>query len=426
MMGGVSATPALAEPEAPSRPSPSRVIGIDVARALAILGMVMVHFGPFNPDTSTPLGWLYRSSHGRASVLFVLLAGIGVTLLFDGLGRRGGRAKDPTTAWAKVAWRVLLFVPLGVFLQGLDTPVAVILQYYAGYYVVGALASRLPTGWLAALTATWMVVGPTAYVTWFDTSLSGRGVTTDLWDLGGILTDITHAGYYPLITWAPPVLVGVLIGRADLRRRGVQAALAAAGVVTATAAYGASELARATSAAAADSAYLLAEGHTGAPLNVLGATGVAVAVLGLCLLAGTAFPRLVWPLAAVGQMALTVYVGHLLVLHAVPDWLEARGAVEDAVRKVGRFYLVTVLACVAWRARLERGPLEWLLAVPFSAAGRRPPSAVGVAGGPPPVGHPATSVHGSLQWQPPSPDPSTSSPTSSTPAQRPSPPSTPT
>lgn len=379
-MGRVTAAPVLAEPAAPGRVVPSRVVGIDVARALAILGMVMVHFGPFEPDTGTPLGWLYRTSYGRASVLFVLLAGVGVTLLFDGLGGAGrARAKDPARAWAKVGWRVVVFLPLGVLLQNLDTPVAVILQYYAGYYVVAALASRLPTGWLTALTAAWMVLGPIAYLSANDPSLSGRGVTTNLLDLPAIAVDIAWSGYYPLVTWVPPVLVGLLVGRADLRQRAVQASLAGAGIVTAVAAYGASELARATSTAAAASPYLLAEGHTGAPLNVLGATGVAVAVLGLCLLLGGLAPRLVWPLAAVGQMALTVYVGHLLVLHAAPEWLEARRSVETATLRVARFFLVTIVLCGLWRWRFARGPLEWALAAPFRARGRpdgggQPPS----------------------------------------------------
>jgi hypothetical protein len=55
---------------------------------VAVLGMVMVHFGP-TPAPNTVLGNLYDVPHGRASVLFVLLAGVGVALLADG-GSNGG------------------------------------------------------------------------------------------------------------------------------------------------------------------------------------------------------------------------------------------------------------------------------------------------------------------------------------------------
>ncbi len=78
--GAVSGYPTPATPG--SRPTASRrshlrLHGVDAARAIAVLGMVMVHVGPTSaPDTA--LGNLYGVSHGRASVLFVLLAGVGV------------------------------------------------------------------------------------------------------------------------------------------------------------------------------------------------------------------------------------------------------------------------------------------------------------------------------------------------------------
>jgi hypothetical protein len=59
-----------------------RLRGVDAsstppARSRCLLGMVMVHFGP-SPVPDTALGNLYSGvSHGRASVLFVLLAGVG-------------------------------------------------------------------------------------------------------------------------------------------------------------------------------------------------------------------------------------------------------------------------------------------------------------------------------------------------------------
>lgn len=351
-----------------------RILGVDIARAVAILGMVMVHFGPYEPDTSTTVGWIYRTSYGRASMLFVMLAGVGVSMLFRGTERgRPDAARRRTLAWTKVAWRAVVFLPLGLLLQMLPTPVAVILHYYAAYYVVGGLGAMLPTRWLVAATAAWTVLGPSLYVALFGTALSVRGITDNPLDVVGVAGDILVTGFYPVLTWGPAVLVGVLVGRADLRDRATQAILLVGGAIVATAAYGASELARATSAAAANSPYLLAEGHSGTPLNVVGAVAVAVAVLGASLLVGSLLPRLSWPLVAVGQMALTVYTGHLLVLAVAPDWLEGRSSVEDAVFQVARFFVVTTVLCTLWRWRVNRGPLEWLLALPFeSRRGDRP------------------------------------------------------
>jgi hypothetical protein len=53
-----------------------------------VLGVIMVHFGP-TPVPDAALGNLYGVSHGRASILFALLAGVGVALLV-GAARAGG------------------------------------------------------------------------------------------------------------------------------------------------------------------------------------------------------------------------------------------------------------------------------------------------------------------------------------------------
>lgn len=345
----------------------SRIVGIDAARAVAIIGMVMVHFGPFAPDTSAVSGWLYRLSYGRASTLFVLLAGVGVSLLFA--------SRTPTQAWTQVLWRAIVFLPVGAVLQDLDTGVAVILQFYAAYYLLAAAAAALPTAVLAPLTGAWAVLGSLLFVTLKGPDLVGRGTATTLTDPAQLLGDLAVDGFYPLITWAPALLLGVVIGRADLRDRGIATALLLGGSVVAATAYGLSEIARAVAPPSlASSPFLLAEGHTGAPLNVIGTAAVATAVLAMFLLIGAAAPRVLWPLTATGQLALTIYVGHLIVLDLAPQWLEGRASVAQAWSRVGRFTLVVVVLSVLWRHLFAKGPLEWLLALPSRAASpARPP-----------------------------------------------------
>ncbi len=66
-------------------PTSERIIGFDVARSLAILGMILVHFGlVLSKDRTSPpaLATVLDILDGRAAMLFVLLAGIGITLIF--------------------------------------------------------------------------------------------------------------------------------------------------------------------------------------------------------------------------------------------------------------------------------------------------------------------------------------------------------
>ena len=71
----------------------TRIIGYDVARAIAILGMVLVNFKIVMWDGETGpywLAWLVSLLEGRAAAIFVILAGVGLSLL----SQRARLAKD--------------------------------------------------------------------------------------------------------------------------------------------------------------------------------------------------------------------------------------------------------------------------------------------------------------------------------------------
>jgi hypothetical protein len=62
----------------------TRIVGYDLARALAIMGMVVVNFkvvmgaSEAGPDW---LVWLVNLLEGRAAATFVVLAGVGMSLI---------------------------------------------------------------------------------------------------------------------------------------------------------------------------------------------------------------------------------------------------------------------------------------------------------------------------------------------------------
>lgn len=350
----------------------ARIRGIDAARALAIVGMVMVHFGPTGPDGDL-LDRLYGVTHGRASILFVVLAGVGVSLLAGDRSPRRLRS-----AWAKLVFRTAVLLPLGLALQELDTNVLVILQYYALYFLVAGAALPLGDRTVLALSGALVAAGPVAYVAlgmaqpaWF--AAGGAAAWTDA--PGQIARDLVLTGSYPLVTWSGPVLFGVWLGRRDLRARATRWIMVAGG---ATLALGALVVSAVLGAWAGDPAaepswrqLVTADAHSQMPLWLAQATGVATAVLGASLLVVDRLPRLSWPLVATGQLAFTVYVGHLLLLAFWPELLR-RDTVEDAVPTVAAFVVATAALCTAWRAVLSRGPLEAVLRLPWAWRRARP------------------------------------------------------
>jgi uncharacterized membrane protein len=144
-------------PATPATPRPAaRITGVDGARALAIIGMFAVHIGPTEADG--PLGYVYALPHGRASMLFVLVAGLGVSLLASS---PNSSARRTTTT---LLWRTGLLLPLGLALQELDHDVAVILQDYALLFLAAIVLLPLRSGWLLAIAAIATPVGSGLYL----------------------------------------------------------------------------------------------------------------------------------------------------------------------------------------------------------------------------------------------------------------------
>jgi len=328
--------------------------------------MVMVHFGPFPVPVDDPLSLAYSTSYGKASILFVVLAGVGVSML------AGDRSRERLrSTWQRLVFRAAVLFPMGLALELLGTRVAVILQYYALYFVIAGIGALLPDRWVLGTALALTAIAPVVLVaarfaepSWFDNAPGEVSLDQPV----RLFRALVLTGYYPAITWAPPVLFGVWLGRRNLGGRRTQWALVAGGTVVAAAAY-------LTSAGLTawlghppedDASWLrlaVSEGHSEMPLAILGATAVATLVLGACLLLCSRLPRVSWPLVAMGQLALTIYVGQLFVLALAPELLQG-DTVESAALSVLRFTVIAAAAATLWRIPFSRGPIEALLHLP--------------------------------------------------------------
>ncbi len=134
-------------PRVPRVPSVRRLVGLDVARCLALLGMVATHVlqGRDADGSLSPAQWL---AGGRASALFAVLAGLSLVLMAR------------TTDRAGLAVRALLVALLGLALGELPSGLAVILTYYGLLFLLGLAFLSLRARPLALLSAGWVVVAP--------------------------------------------------------------------------------------------------------------------------------------------------------------------------------------------------------------------------------------------------------------------------
>ncbi|MGW2616645.1 heparan-alpha-glucosaminide N-acetyltransferase domain-containing protein [Streptomyces sp. NPDC001500] len=373
-----------------------RLVGVDLARALAVFGMYVVHVGPPLSATDGVGSWVRYLAEGHSSALFATLAGFSLMLI---AGRRepktgpaGRRAK------ARIAIRAVVLLALGTAMA-VEYGGVIILGFYGVYFLLALPLVRLRARTLAIIAAAFALVAPqlafalNSLLT--DPVRQGVNAYDPFHRLSGVgVLDLLLTGFYPAITWMSFVIAGMALGRLDLSSGTVRRRLAALGAALTVAAYGMSlllagkdalrslaedgpssgssgSLPPGSASAPLDSgsfpdmpaSSLLAAGpHSGTTFDVIGSVGVAILVILGATVAMDRLPRmrrLATPVIAVGTMSLTAYVGHFLAQSALS--LPAGTSTQQSWMPLLLFVLGATLFAAIWSRFFPRGPLEYLL-----------------------------------------------------------------
>lgn len=365
----------------------SRLIGIDAARGLALIGMVAVHtIAPDTADGDVTLAWQLAS--GNAAALFAVLGGVGLAFMS---GRTTApRGKDWLRACISPVVRGLVLLVIGCLLGLLVVPndAKVILPYLGLMFLAATVLLPLRTRSLLAFGLSWAVIAPVlSHVVRQSMGAAPRENLT----LGAVFSDpigtlgtLTFTGFYPAITWIAYIAVGLGLGRAALGSRRVVARLVAGGAaltlaVTALSWFlvevvgvwgrlasdvqGHMSIDQFTDALMwggegtlpTDSWWWLAidAKHTATPVDLLHTIGLAILVLGIMLALSHSFGSKLRVLAAPGSMTLTLYSAHLVLLSVLGD-------LPDMWHFTIQIVVLTVFALL-WSRRFRRGPLEWAM-----------------------------------------------------------------
>jgi uncharacterized membrane protein YeiB len=353
-----------------------RIIGYDLARALAVIGMVVVNFKIVMGAGTTGPDWLVKLAgllDGRAAATFVVLAGAGLSLLSG-----KGRTLNDLDLLAKDR-RILLKRALFLFVVGsLYTPIwpADILHFYGVYIAVAAFLLAVPTkrlwAYAGSLTAAFvvMLVAFNYEKGWDWSTLSYEG----LWTPVGMVRHMFFNGFHPVVPWLAFLLLGMILGRLDMSSPVIRRRVFAWGAGLAIAAELVSRtLIRilSTGANPADREVITAIFGTKPmppmPLYMIAGAGTACAVIAASIALGEKYGNSAWirPFVATGQLALTLYVAHVVIGMGT---LEAIGRLENQTLPFAVF--ASLLFCAAgvifahvWRKRFKRGPLEAVMRV---------------------------------------------------------------
>lgn len=342
-----------------------RIVGVDVARALAVLGMFAAHVADREAWRLANGASGFEAFDGRSSAGFALLAGVSAALLSG--GSRPATGPRMTHARVRVLARAALLWPLGLALIALRTPVAVILPHYALLFAITAAFLSLRPRTLAVIATAIAVAAPPAVERVRELAGPDAIPYSGLQAVG--LRDLLIGRHYPVAIWLAYLLVGLAVGRLDLRSGRVRVRMLVLGVAGAAIGF-------VTNAVAMRSLppertlwrkMLTTEPHASSAIELLANVGVVVAVLALCLMLADLVGRAVAPLAATGAFALTAYCGHIVGIATIGESVWSRPDIWLLVR----FVVVTVGVAWAWRYFLGRGPLELMVSMESTIAADR-------------------------------------------------------
>ncbi|MDX3453337.1 DUF418 domain-containing protein [Streptomyces sp. ME02-8801-2C] len=391
-----SPPPPRTSPESPASAGPSmgRLVGVDLARAVAVFGMYVVHIGPPLSATTGVASWIRYMSDGHSSVLFATLAGFSLMLLAGRREPKTGQAGRQ--ARARIAIRAVILLALGT-VMAMEYGGVIILGFYGLYFLLALPLVRLSARTLAIVAAAFALVAPQlAFVLnslltpSVQLSINTYDPLRHLSEVG--VLDLLLTGFYPALTWLSFVIAGMALGRLDLSCATVQKRLAALGASLTAAAYGMSLLLAGKGALRSlaedgsssgsgsmslgsgsmpdggsfpdmPSSMLLTAGpHSGTTFDIIGSVGIAILVIVGATVAMDRLPRLrrlAKPVIAVGTMSLTAYVGHFLAQTALSA--PAGTGTQQSWLPLIMYVLAAILFAAIWSRFFRRGPLEYLL-----------------------------------------------------------------
>ncbi|WP_424348483.1 heparan-alpha-glucosaminide N-acetyltransferase domain-containing protein [Kocuria sp. CH-021] len=369
--------------EALIRPT-RRLVGIDAARGLALVGLMAIHILPSWNEETGEASFTWRVFSGDSAALFALLAGVGLALTSGGRHPHTGKAM--TADRIGLAVRAVLIAAVGLWIGTLmpeDPPAYNILIYYGVFFLLAIPFLHAGPKALFGSAAVFGLVSPLLMQGLLDQlpawSSYNPTLTTLVTEPGATASQLLLTGSYPALPYLTYLLVGMGLGRLNLRKQEVQIRLLVTGIGVAIFAQATSyfllyafggyqRLLDASAMGEEELAEVLIWGpdslptstvwwlaiatpHTNTPLAIAASLGVSLAVLGAFLLIARKTEARLLPLAAMGVMTLTLYTAHLVAL-----------SFEAHYDQPYLWYVihlaVAALFAVAWHRALGQGPLE--------------------------------------------------------------------
>lgn len=351
-----------------------RIIGFDLARAFAIFGMYIVNFnfsfGSIAPTTE-PVGRFLNLFAGNPTSIFIILAGMGVSLMSN---KGVYTIEEKANLKSKILKRSWFLFALGLLLFNWWS--GDILHFYGGYMHIAAFLLFVPKRyylWSAFLAI--LIFHLLLFIIPIET---GWDFTiyryTDFWTPIGFLRNTFYNGWNSIFPWFSYFAIGMWLGRLNWQNKSTQKNIFTVGLTIFLFFQGLRLLVKQNYFNEFWSNYIMSEYFPPYLPFLMITVGFAFMVIAICMYFGDKFPtnKFIDSLAKTGQMTLTNYIIHVTIGMVILEKLTNKnysGYVEDEIPTSPTFILVyailfytfSVLFSVLWRKKYKHGPFETLM-----------------------------------------------------------------
>lgn len=356
-----------------------RLAFVDVARAIALSGIVIMNYhaylnGSASRNPVNPSFWekLFNPDTGifttRFAALFVTVAGVAVALMTNRRSR-----EETATKRVVILRRGILLAFVGGIFEWIWP--GTILYYYGAYFLLGAALIRART-WIIASCAVVSALAATAIQTWrvaqeFDGHYTGW-LDPSFVNSPRELLLRTFVGYtHPVFPWFAFFCAGLLIGRIVSSLSKYRRQLLIVAAITAVSAYALREIIYRSTDSSSRSGTILRSLASTDPfdrglLYTLSAMSISVIVIVMlhwwCNNASEAGndSLLINSLQRIGQFTFTIYIGHALFFNLVVYRLDLVGntGLDTAIVLSAVFLALAVCVALWWTHVIGQGPVE--------------------------------------------------------------------
>lgn len=351
----------------------NRIVGIDVARALAIMGMIIVNFKIAFGDNGNEIYKLFASVfEGKAAATFVVLAGVGIAFMSNNAINSNDKTKLKNTR-IRIAKRAIFLFVIGL----LYTPIwiADILHFYGIYMLITLLLISSSRKLIFNFGLLLILVYPLLMLLWnYDTGWNFETfVYLDLWSVSGFFRNLFYNGFHPVIPWTAFMLLGLWFGKQDLSnerfiKKSILVSISVFIIMLFISKGLIAVLSEGNQATLLELKQVLGTSPMPPlPIYMISGSSIAIFIISMSILIAKKYETnfIIVALAKTGQLALTFYVAHVIIGMGIIEFINpekmGKYSIGFSIIYALVFIVFCVLFAVIWTKYKKPGPLEWVM-----------------------------------------------------------------